>query len=110
MLGFNKKNLGAESRERLRQLAADRSGADDSETFGQLRQRENGLVGQVIDLLQSKYGRRRGTRPGCDDGLGKVKRRAGNLDGGRACKFSFTQEYVHSETLKAASGIVWTDF
>jgi hypothetical protein len=55
-----------ERQERLRQLAADRAGADDHEARGPLRQREDGLVGEVARLLDARDRRRRRARAGGD--------------------------------------------
>ncbi len=65
---LDERDLRAEAGERLRHLAADRPGADHDQTTGQLGQPEEGLVGEVADLVETGDGWRGGARSGGDDG------------------------------------------
>ena len=58
----------AEPGEGLRELAADRAGADDGQPPGPLGQGEDGLVGQVAAALEARYRRRLGAGAGGDHG------------------------------------------
>ena len=51
---FQQRDLRAESRKRLRELASDRSGANHGDSPRQLGQRENRLVGQVSGLGETR--------------------------------------------------------
>ena len=67
-VGVQHHHLGAEAPERLRHLAADRTGADHAEARGPLGQVEERLVGQIAGLGQARDRRRGGARAGRDDG------------------------------------------
>ena len=52
------RHLTAEPPECLRQLAPDRASPDNQQPFGQLSQREHGLVGEKAGLGETRNGRR----------------------------------------------------
>ena len=88
----------AEAGERLRHLAADRTGANHREPLRQFGQREDRLVGAVAGIRQTGDGERGGARAGADGGPGEAQHGAVHLDGVGSGEAAVTDEDVHAES------------
>src|SRR5438034_358324 len=104
--GIEEDDLGAQAAERLRQLAADRAGADHGERGRALGQREDALVGQEAGLGEPRDGRVGRARAGRDHGALEAKRRAVDRDRVRPGEASVAQEDVNAELVLEALGRV----
>ena len=98
-------DLRAEPRERLRELAADRSRADDGEAARKRRQRKDRLVREVTGLLEAGDRRGRGARAGRDHRARETEALAADLDDVVAGETSRAEEHVDAETAKALGGV-----
>src|SRR6266542_316299 len=90
-------DLGTEPLESLCQFATDRSAANHREPGRTLGKAEHSFIGQVARLSQSRDGRLRGPRAGCDDRTLEAQRLARDLNRVGACKFGLAQEHIHSQ-------------
>src|SRR5207249_5760227 len=102
-------DLGTEPLESLCQFATDGSAANHREPGRTLGKAEHSFVGQVARLSQSRDGRLRGPRAGCDDRTLEAQRLARDLNRVGACKFGLTQEHIHSQLGEARRRIVRAD-
>ena len=99
------RHFAAEAGERLGELAADRTGADDGEPARQLRQREDRLVGQEARLRQPRNRRRRGSRPGADGGPREPQRGVADAHRIAPAEASRADEDVDAESLVPLGGV-----
>ena len=100
-LALEQRHAGAEARERLGQLAADRARADHGEPARQLGQGEHRLVREIAGLGQPGDGRRRRARAGGDHRPLEAERLARDLDGVRPGEARRAEEHVHAEVAEA---------
>src|SRR5207249_906960 len=99
-------DLRSQAAKGLRELAADRPGADDGEAAWLLRQREHGLVRQVAGRLETFDRRRGGARAGGDHRFGEAQHRAPDFDRLGAREPTLTEKYVDSQGAEALQRIV----
>ena len=104
------RHLGAETRERLRHLAADRAGADHRETARQLRDGKNRFVGQIVDVGESRDRRRGGAGAGCDHRATELQTRGAPfagvyLEGVRCHEATMAEENVDAQLAKTRRAV-----
>src|SRR5262249_26045170 len=99
---------GAETRESLSQLATDRPGADHRKALRQLRERENGLIGEEACLGQSRNGRPMGTRARGDHSSAEAECCAGHLYGVRSGEDGLPQIDIDAKAPEPSHRIVRT--
>ena len=102
MLGdVEDRDRGAETSERLRHLAADGATTDDAEALRELGQREDRLVGEVVDVGEAGDRRGRGTRAGGDRGVTEPEALFADLEGVGGDEASFAEEDVDPDVAEA---------
>jgi hypothetical protein len=94
---IDQRHLAAEAGERLRHLAADRSGADHHEAARQLLQPEDRLVGQRLRLRQAGAEWQRRPSAGGDHGAAEVEPGAADLDGAAIDELPFAEKHIDAE-------------
>ena len=99
---FEDRHRDAEPREGLRELAADRSAADDREATGVRGQREDRLVGEEAGLVEPGDRRRRGARAGRDDGAAEAQPGAADLERVGGDESPVAEEHVDAEFVAEA--------
>ena len=95
--GVDHRHLGAEAREGLSQLGADRTGTEHDETLGHLLEFPDGVGGEGVDLVDAgNLGNRRRTA-GRDDDVPRRAPLAVHLDGPGIDDARLAEHHVHAE-------------
>ena len=94
-------DLGTQPLEGLRQFATDGSATDNRQPRRTLRKAEDGFVGQVARLGQSRDGRLRGARAGRDDRPFEPQLRPPDLHRVRTGEMGLAQKHIHAQLRKA---------
>ena len=100
----------SEAGERLRQLASNRTAADDEEPARQLGQREDGFAREVRQLIEAAYRRRRGPGAGRDNGAIEREPLAVDLNCPIGGETSVTEQHGNTGLLHALNRVVRADF
>ena len=90
-------------------FAADRAGTNDAYSLWKFCQRENGFVGQVVDLIQAFDRWSRRSRSGCDHRSFEHKFGPLNIDCLRAREAGLPKVDVDAQVLETFGGVVFAD-
>ena len=99
---FQERDLRPEAGKRLRKFAAERTGTDDGQPFGQFGQGKDGFVGQITGFRQTGNRQRHGPRARGDDRPPETQGLAVHRHAVRIHKTPLAQKDIHAEFVPIA--------